>query len=275
MDLPTMGSLPGVSTLTQSYEAQILWGGNQARVLYDTDCVIKSTTVDAGNTPTTTLRAGLVLGRKTSDGLLYAWNHDASDGTEIPVGVLLNSISMLGASGSVEDKDAGAQGVCISGPIKASLLFIEGTAFGSSDNAYLLRKLWKDRFLFDDDKGQLYSGDIKREVAKTANYTVVATDVGTLFTNAAASGSVTFTLPAIKPGIGPFKFKGVVDQTLAIASAEGDNIVLVNDAAADSATFSTSSMKIGAGMVIYANTAGTLWYAELATAGVTTVSVAT
>jgi hypothetical protein len=41
----------------------------------------------------------------------------------------------------------------------------------------------------------------KAPTAKTANYTVKAADTGTVFSNKAAAGSVTFTLPAPVPGL--------------------------------------------------------------------------
>ena len=83
-----------------------------------------------------------------------------------------------------------------------------------------------------------------------------------------------FTLPAILPGLS-FKFKGVVDQNMTVTSAEGDNVVALNDASADSIAFSTSSQKIGSGAVVYSNAAGTKWLVDLANAGVAAATVAT
>lgn len=99
------------------------------------------------------------------------------------------------------------------------------------------------------------------EIAKTANYTILPSDNGTLFTTTGASGAVTFTLPAIKSGY-VFGFLNVVDQNMAIASAAGDDIVTLNDASADSLTFSTSNEKIGAFVRIYSNHGGTKWLVE-------------
>lgn len=243
MDLPTMGSLPGISALVQSHEAVILWGGSQARVLYDTDCVIGSAAVDAGNTPSTTLRAGLILGRKTSDGLLYQYNPAATDGTEVPVGVLLNSLPMLGASGSVENKDAGAQGVIIAGPVKTASLTILGTAFTSSAYEWIARRLLDGAFLLDDDKNRMLARcDYACAVQKAADYTVVAADQGKKFIATAAAA---FTLPTPEVGL-TFEFLQTADANMSIASAgSADDIIVDGDLAADSVTFSTSSHKIG------------------------------
>jgi hypothetical protein len=239
MDLPSMGSMPGMSTLTQSTETQVLWGGSQAKVLYDTDNVVGSAAVDAGSSPTTVLRAGLILGRQTSDHLLYQWDPLATDGTEVPVGVLLNSISMLNAAGAVENKDVGAQGVAIMAPVKAANLTILGTAFTSSAYEYLARQLLRGQFTFDDDpagaKGRL---DFAPQVIKAADYTVLAADSGKTFL---ATAAVNFTLPTKAIGLA-FRFIQTADAAMGILSAaSSDDIITDGDAGADSVTFSTSA----------------------------------
>ena len=94
--------------------------------------------------------------------------------------------------------------------------------------------------------------------AKTANYTVgtVATDTfGTVFTNRGASGAVTFTLPTPTSGAYYF-FAGVADQNITITAGSAI-AVTVNNAAATSIAFSTSSQKIGSFAVAIAD--GTQW----------------
>jgi hypothetical protein len=83
-------------------------------------------------------------------------------------------------------------------------------------------------------------------VAKLANYTVgaVATDViGTIFTNEGASGAVTFTLPSPTAGAYYF-FASIADQNITVSAGAGLAIT-INNAAAASIAFSTSSQKIG------------------------------
>lgn len=99
---------------------------------------------------------------------------------------------------------------------------------------------------------------VKNEVAKTSNYTVLAKDAGTRFTNTGASGAVTFTLPTLTVGLA-FEFCVVADQTVTIASAAGDDIVAPNDASADSIAFSTGGDKVGACVQVLSNGAGTKW----------------
>ena len=99
------------------------------------------------------------------------------------------------------------------------------------------------------------------EVAKTANYTILPSDNGKLFTNTGASGAVTLTLPALAPGY-KFGFFVVANQNLTVSSAAGNDIVVFNDAAASTLAFSTTNEKIGGMLVVESNLDGTKWYAS-------------
>ena len=79
--MPVFGTLPGVSAVQETTEKAVYWGRKDQQ-LWENNLVIDSTATDAQNTPTTTLRAGLLLGKQTSDGNLYAWNPDAVDGIQ-------------------------------------------------------------------------------------------------------------------------------------------------------------------------------------------------
>lgn len=107
--------------------------------------------------------------------------------------------------------------------------------------------------------------------AKTANYTIgtVATDTfGTIFTNRGAVGSVTFTLPAPTAGAYYF-FAGIADQNIVITAGSAI-AVTVNNAAATSIAFSTTSQKIGSFAVAIAD--GANWH--LVNIGTNTATVA-
>lgn len=98
--------------------------------------------------------------------------------------------------------------------------------------------------------------------AKTAAYTILASDNGTTFTNRGASGSVTLTLPA------PFanaRYRAVVHaaQTFVVAGDAADLVVAYNDATADS----VSSNTVGAIIEIFSD--GTSWFVIGTTVGVT------
>lgn len=97
------------------------------------------------------------------------------------------------------------------------------------------------------------------EIAKTASYTVVVAENGTLYTNTGAVGAVTFTLPAVAPGL-LYAFRCIADQNLLISSKEGANIVTFNNAAASTIALQTAGSRIGGELVFRTNLAGTKWY---------------
>lgn len=89
----------------------------------------------------------------------------------------------------------------------------------------------------------------RRVVDKSAAYTITpaADRPGTVFTNVGASGSVTFTLPTPTRALLGwwFRFKAVVDQSIVVAAATADTLLVLNDLAADSLAISTTNEKIG------------------------------
>lgn len=263
--LPTIGSVPGFSALTQTIEQTVTWGGDRAPFLEQETYLIDSAAVDAGNTPTTYLRPGLVLGKVTSSARLKQYSATATDGSQVPFGVLLRGQSMLDLNGVAENKYGK---IMVGGPVKGSLLF------GLDQMARRLMTQ-SGRFYFDDDfTGQAsFLGLAYQEVAKTTNYTVVAADNNTLFTTSGAAGSVTFTLPAIAAGYA-FEFLNLVDQSMTVASAEGTNVVWDNNASASSLAFSTASHKIGGHLMFQSNAAGTKWYVRQLGPSTNTVTAA-
>jgi len=65
---------------------------------------VASTARDAGATPTTTLRAGLVLGKVTTGGLYKEYNHSLSDGTEVARGILMSELNLYDQYGTIRNK---------------------------------------------------------------------------------------------------------------------------------------------------------------------------
>ena len=99
--------------------------------------------------------------------------------------------------------------------------------------------------------------------AKTTAYTVLATESGVVFTNRGATASVTFTLPAVTnlPIGFEVTFYGVSAYGLVVASnGSSDNIVALNDAAADTITCTTTSRMIGANVRVQFDGTGWLSY---------------
>jgi head decoration protein D len=68
--------------------------------------VIVSTARDSANTPTTTLRKGLVLGKVTATGKYMEYDPSASDGTETARVILDDEINLLNDAATAADTDA-------------------------------------------------------------------------------------------------------------------------------------------------------------------------
>ncbi len=61
----------------------------------DVGITIVASAVDAGNTPTTTLRKGLVLGKITASGKYKEYDPSASDGSETAALILVDEVDLL------------------------------------------------------------------------------------------------------------------------------------------------------------------------------------
>jgi hypothetical protein len=234
--------VPGVSAGQFNVTKNIFWGGDESKLeILRYDAKISSTAADAGASPTTTLRGGLLLGKLASSGELVAWNPNTDDGSEILHSVLEIEQHMTDSFGTAVDRFCP---VVVKAPLKASELLIEGTVLTSSADQYLARRQLHAMGcrLSDDPQGYL-AGAHRRMSTKITNYTVVAADNGTLFI--AKTADATFTLPAIAAGLS-FEFMRLDDFELVVASAEGDNMIVGNDASADSITFTTAGQQIGA-----------------------------
>lgn len=241
--------LPGQGDIIETTESEVAWGvhGNVHAPLVWRGVKLASATVDARSSVTTQLQPGLWLA-DMGDG---SWKHydpaSATAAQRIPAGILTLSVDMVDPyTGSAVEKYGP---ILVGGPVVASKL---------SHSDYWTRSVASKQFLFDD---YLHGFKLpwKNEVAKTADYTVLTTDAGTLFTNTGAGGAVNFTLPTIARGL-HYWFLATVNQNVTVTSAEGDNIVAFNDAAADSLAGSTASEKIGAFLHFFANQAGDKWY---------------
>lgn len=68
--------------------------------------VIDAAARDDGNSPTTTLRKGLVLGKVTATGKYKEYDPSASDGTETARLILDDEVDLLDEAGSAADTEA-------------------------------------------------------------------------------------------------------------------------------------------------------------------------
>jgi hypothetical protein len=230
----TSGNVPGFQSREESEEKQVLWAGTQGQNLAVTKkVVIDSLSTDAGNSPTTTLRAGLVVAIKDLDGNVYPYDPDANDGTQVPVGVLAAHQDML-LSGVATDRF---------GQILVHGLLRENELVGLDRQA---KGVLGGRFVFDRDlhasTGLLLQP--RGVYRKAADYTVVAADHGLLFL---ATAAVNFTLPTKAAGLA-FRFLQTADAQLRITGAS--DLVHKGNASATTVTFGTSSEKIGSHVLV-------------------------
>lgn len=238
--------IPGTGAAQFSVARNIFWGGDDSRLnIRRVDAVVRSSTVDAGNTPTSAIRPGLLLGQNTADTKLVPWDPAAVDGTENLYGINEQELVMTDAYGTAVDR---ACGVVVQAPMEAASLLIKGVNLVGATDEYLARRyLALMGCLLDDDPTNWLSGLVPRNAIKSANYTILATDNGTRFVSITAN--TTYTLPALKAGL-RFEFIRSDAFTLSVASAEGDNMIVGNDASADSVTWSTAGNQVGAAIAV-------------------------
>ena len=66
-------------------------------------CTVASSARDSGNSVSTTLRPGLVLGKITASGKYAQYDPSASDGTEVAAGILKDQIKVIDANANAVD----------------------------------------------------------------------------------------------------------------------------------------------------------------------------
>lgn len=259
--------LPGMGAAEFTSEREIVAQGfEQNRAVYKS-IVISGATRDAGNSPTTVLRPGLLLGLKTSTGEYEEWDADAVDGTQDIRAILWKELRAQDFNANNTDRHFTA---FVGGnvPLLADKLLIQGTAFTSSADEFLARRqLQGSGFVLDDDPMGYLSGTRPRfdKVTATSD-TLTESQNGTLITysNAAA---VTVTLPAIHPGL-EFTLLRTGDEEFVVQSAEGNNVLVGNNlTTADKITFTQAGEHIGAGVRVKGIYVGTtpMWLMEVMT----------
>ena len=255
----------GVGSERSTYESEILWGGSDSQ----TASLAKSAQFsgaarDAGNTPTTVLRAGLIMGRLDSGSEYEEWDADASDGTQNIAGIL-DRAELRMQDFDATNQDRHFRLLVGRAPVKARKLLIEGSALVGHQDEYLARRqLAAAGFVLDDDPFGYKAGRGDRvELVTGTTDTLTADQNGmTLFYNNVAS--VTVTLPAIKPGL-EFDLIRAGDEEFIVQSAEGDNVIAGGDLSADKVTWTTASEHLGARIRVKGIYLGTTlkWLPEL------------
>jgi hypothetical protein len=229
----TTGNAPGFAAAVESEQSQITWSGRHGQDQVVTQrAVLHSTTVDAGNLPTSTLRAGLILAYRDSDGKVTAYSPDASDGSQIAVGVLEQHQDMLVGGVAAERFTQ----MIVHGLVR------EGELVNLDPRA---RQQLAKQIVFDrkplSPAPMLAPRGVYR---KSTSYTLTAADNGLLFL---ATGAATFTLPTKANGLA-FRVTQTADNDLTISGSS--DLIHKGSAAASSVTFSTAGQKIGSQVLI-------------------------
>jgi len=105
---------------------------------------------DAVNTPTTTLRGGLLLGRITASGLLKEMTPGATDGSQTFYGILLDDTRVVDENNANQNQP-GAR-IAVSGDVRASSLLVLGAALIGNANETTIRTAMRAKFFIFDDE---------------------------------------------------------------------------------------------------------------------------
>ena len=206
--------VPGLSSQYDTITKDILWGREDWT--WYTSALVSGASRDGGNTPTTLLRPGLLLGIITATKKWIQWDPTATDGSENIAGVLLADISAQ-ILGSNADRFMGL--ILIRGGVKAASLLRGGNAsYGIASDAYELtiRKQMAKNFILDDKPQYAAFGWARTKTITATTLAPTAADQDTLFVMN-QSGACTVTLPTMIAGM-RFGFYNLADQNLTIAS---------------------------------------------------------
>ena len=253
---------PGIGAERSVTESELLWGADQARngALWKS-AVISGAARDAGNTPTTVLRPGLLLGKLTTGGEYEEWDADASDGSQ-------NLSGVLDAELRAQDFDAANQDrvfrvLVARAPLKARKLLIQGAAFVGHTDEHLARQmLYRAGFVLDDDPFGYLTGLVPRfATVADASDTLTAAENGSII-NYSNAASVTVTLPTIQPGL-RYTLIRTGDEEFVVTGS--NDVIHGNDLTGSSITLTTASEHLGATIYVESIYVGTAlrWRMEL------------
>jgi hypothetical protein len=227
--------LPGLDAIDLTTTAELCWGGDATTGLhYWVSGVIDGATRDAGSTPTTILRPGLVMGRLDAGGKFTNYDPAAQDGSEVAVAILGTELRAQDFNASDTDR---VFRVLVKGLVKASSLH------GLDDQA---RVQLSPRFTFDDDlvTSQRFLGMPWKHEELTASRALVAADAGKRLV--LTSADCTITMPPIHTSQGfAIEVLRASDHELKIRSYEGANMIFGNQLQGTSITWTEDGEQIG------------------------------
>lgn len=153
---PYMGHLlvPGMGSPMYTAEldnAGLLQSIHDARWLFF--AVVDGASRDAGNSPTTVLRPGLVMAKVTASGKYRPFAAGGSDGTEQPIGILYNI--GLNTQLNASNADRLLATILVGGYVNPEAICIAASATYGLDKStaahVTVRKAFKYAFQFTDD----------------------------------------------------------------------------------------------------------------------------
>lgn len=222
MLLTGVAGIPSIRDVLETQEGAITFGKVEYNSAFLVPSFLSGAARDSGNTPTTTLRAGLLLGKITASQLLKEWDPTAADGSEKLFGILAWPTDSQYA-GANENK--WLSWVLVGGLIKSGSIVIPGNATAglTGNSANMARAMLSGRFQLDADYAHSVApsgfngwSSVRH---RTTSLTLTVDDNNVLFTNKGASGSITFTLPAVASSQGlRFGFAGMAAQDIVITS---------------------------------------------------------
>lgn len=131
--------------------------------------------------------------------------------------------------------------------------------YGNTSADYLLVDASANTISSEGDF-QFVLNDFKRRLAaKTTDFSVPATESGSVYTTTGSTTGVNFTLPTSAAGL-QYEFLQIADATMTV-TCPADTCVIFNDAAADSVSFVTTSEMIGNSVRAFGD--GTKWFLEI------------
>ena len=224
---------PGVTTLDYSLQWAGQFGRPEAYWPWG-DKRISGAARDAGNTPTTVLRGGLLMGVITATSMWKEWSPTATDGSQWIRGVLMKAVDTQ-RNGANQNRLVGS--IAQFGDFKCAQLLIPGeTTYGivGKDNEFLVRDGVIGQFRLDD-----FQANQIRTAIITADTTLDYTYHGATISNLGAVGSVALTLPTPRPG---FRLNLRVDagQTIVLGSSASNEFIPSSGTPATSITLSAS-----------------------------------
>lgn len=229
--------VPGSGALVETTEAELLWGSDLGRLIaIRKSAVISGATRDSGNTPTTVLRPGLVLGKETASGEYSDYDPDATDGSQVAEAILATELRAQDFDANNADR---VFGVIVGGLIKGGKLH--------GLDAQARKQLQASgRFIFDDDLFAKHShlGSPYTNQQVTGDLTLTKADSGKRLI--CTTGDSDITLPELSEAGMVFQVLRASDHELAVISSEGDNMIVGNDLSADRITFTTAGEQVGA-----------------------------